>query len=153
MASVDRADADPPRREPSGGDPSTAGSGRPRLRDAAGSLLATLASAGRTRIELASLELAEERERTKQRLALLLLVAIAAGFAVLAGSVLFVLASWDRLGLYSVALLLIVYAGVAGVGAWRLATLARQQRRPFDATLSELERDRAWLAEHFGSRP
>jgi uncharacterized membrane protein YqjE len=143
---------DPPRRGHSGDDPASSAAGAPRLRDALGSAATTVASALHTRLELAAVEFSEERERAKRRLALVLLVAIAGAFSLLAANVLFVLALWDRLGLYSLALVLILYLAVASAGAWRLATIRRRERRPFDTTLSELERDRAWLAAQLGDR-
>jgi uncharacterized membrane protein YqjE len=136
--------------DPSPGEGRAETARRPGLRDALGSAAHTLASILHTRVELASLEFTEERDRAKRQLALVLLVAIASGFALLVVNVLFVAASWDRLGLWSLAMLLALYLTVAGVGAWRLATIGRRERRAFDATLSELERDRAWLAERLG---
>jgi uncharacterized membrane protein YqjE len=152
MVAGGSSDAGPvPADAPAGGP--TAPTRQPGLRDALGAAATTLASAVQTRLELASLEFVEERERAKRRLALVLVVAIAAGFALLAGNALFVLATWERLGLYSLVILLAVYVAVAGLGMWRLATIGRRERRPFDVTLSELERDRAWLAGRLGERP
>jgi uncharacterized membrane protein YqjE len=125
---------------------------RPGLRASLGAISTTLASALHTRLELASLDFAEERIRAKQQLALVLVVAISAGLALLAANVLFVLAVWERLGLYSLGILLVAYLVIAGIGGWRLAEIGRREQRPFDATLSELDRDRAWLTERFRSR-
>lgn len=134
--------------------PGPGGTGQPQgLRGALGAIAATLVAAIHTRVELATIEFAEERERTKRRLVLMLVVAIASAFALLAANALLVLALWDRWGAWTLVAIVAAHGLLAGWGAWRLAALAAREHRPFDATLAELERDRAWIAQRLGGRP
>jgi uncharacterized membrane protein YqjE len=121
------------------------------IRELLGRLAASIASAVETRVQLAALEFAEERERARERLGLLLLAAISAGFALLAANALFVVLLWERLGWVSLALLTALWSAIAGFAAWRLAIASRRAQRPFAATLAEFERDRAFLGERFGA--
>ncbi|MEI7447213.1 MAG: phage holin family protein [Burkholderiales bacterium] len=123
------------------------------LRDLLGRLAATIAGTVDTRVQLAALEFAEERDRARDRLVLVLVAAIAAGFALLALNGLVVAVLWDRLGWGSLAILVVVWTAVAGAAGWRLAQASRREQRPFSATLAEFARDRDWLAERFGKTP
>jgi uncharacterized membrane protein YqjE len=135
------------------GAPSDAGPvGTAGIRDLLGRLASCVASAADTRVQIAALEFAEERERARDRLVLVLIVALAAAFALLAANALAVVLLWDRLGGGSLALLTLLWAGVAGVTGWRLARASRREQAPFAATLAEFGRDRAWLLERFGRR-
>lgn len=119
----------------------------------AGGLRGALARAGaatlelvRTRIELATLEFTEERERTKLRLILAVVAAMFLAFAVLCASALVVLLFWDTHRVAAIAAVTVVHLAI-GIGA--LLGLRSNQRSappPFQATLAELERDRRWLA-------
>lgn len=142
-----------PRDGARGGQDSDAEGGSPShggLREQAGRLAASFASALDTRLKLAALEFAEERERARERLTLLLVAAVAAAFALLALNAMTVLLLWDRLGWVSLALLAGFWLVVAGLAGTQLATVSRRDQRPFEATLDAFERDRAWLAERFG---
>lgn len=100
----------------------------------------------RTRIELATLEFAEERERAKLRLILAVVAATFFAFAVLCASALVVLAFWDTHRMAAIAAVTLLHLAI-GVGA--LLGMRASQRSappPFQATLAELERDRRWLA-------
>ena len=107
------------------------------LRAAVASLVALL----RTRAELFSLELSEEKERHKQ---LLMLAAVAALFLFLALqllAVLVIVAFWDTYRLAAAAGVTALYLAV-GLGA--LLALRRRWRAtppPFSATLNELRKD------------
>jgi uncharacterized membrane protein YqjE len=131
-------------------DPDATPRRRAGLRDQVGRLAAAFASALDTRLKLAALEFAEERERTRERLTLLLVAAVAAAFALLALNAMTVLLLWDRLGWVSLALLAGFWLVVAVLAGWKLAAVSRREQRPFEATLDAFERDRAWLAERFG---
>lgn len=151
-------DAEPPAgpRDPAAG----AGSGptpddapgQAGLRELLGRLAASLASAVDTRVQLAALEFAEERDRARDRLVLVLVAAIAAGFALLALNALVVAVLWDRLGWVSLALLVVLWTAVAAFAGMRLSQASRREQRPFSATLAEFERDRDWLVERFGRK-
>ncbi len=100
----------------------------------------------RTRVELAALEFAEERERAKLRLVLAVVAATFFAFAVLCASALVVLAFWDTHRMAAIAAVTLLHLAI-GVGA--LLGLRASQRSapsPFRATLAELDRDRQWLA-------
>ena len=137
---------------PAGDSPDAAAAAQARgIRDLLGRLAGSIASAVETRVQLAALEFAEERERARERLVLMLLAAIAAGFALLAANALFVVVLWARLGWVSLALLTAFWAALAAFAAWRLTIASRRAQRPFAATLAEFERDRAFLGERFGA--
>ena len=122
----------------------------PGIRELLGRLAASLAGAVDTRAQLAAIEFAEERDRARDRLALLLLATLAGGFGLLAFNAMVVVLLWERLGWVSLALLTVVWLALAGTALWRLAVASRREQRPFAATLAEFERDRVWLAERFG---
>jgi uncharacterized membrane protein YqjE len=132
--------------------PGDGATGSAGIRDLLGRLAASVASAADTRVQIAALEFAEERDRTRDRLVLVLVMAIAATFALLAANTLVVALLWDRLGWITLALLTLLWAAVTGVAGWRLALASRREQTPFAATLAEFGRDRAWLMERFGKR-
>ena len=134
---------DPPRDGATGSD---------GIRDLLGRLAASVASAADTRVQIAALEFAEERDRALERLVPLLIMTIAAAFALLMANMLAVALLWDRLGWITLALLTLLWAAVAGLAGWRLAVASRREQTPFAATLAEFGRDRAWLMERFGKR-
>lgn len=103
----------------------------------------------RTRMELLSVEYAEERGRVGMQLALvfagvgcLLFATFFAAFGVVAYF-------WDS---YRIAAIVgvIVFFTLAGVGLlWRRAEIANAAGTPFAATVAELEKDRAALTRTF----
>jgi uncharacterized membrane protein YqjE len=119
----------------------------------AGGLRRALARAGaaavelvRTRVELAALELTEQRERAKHNLVLIFVAATFIAFAVLCASALVVVLFWDTHRIAAIAAVTALHLAI-GVGAlFRLRASRRQAPPPFEATLAELERDRRWLA-------
>jgi len=118
-----------------------------------GGLRRALARAGaatvellRTRVELAAIEFAEERERAKAQLVLSFVAGTFLGFAVLSASALVVVAFWDTHRVAAVAVVMVVHLAI-GVGALlRVRASRRAAPPPFKATLAELERDKQWLA-------
>jgi uncharacterized membrane protein YqjE len=147
------AQARPERAEPAGGDASSAGGRAPGIRDLLGRLAASIASAVDTRVQLAALEFAEERARARDRLVLVLVAAIAGGFALLGANAVIVALLWDALGWVALLLPTLAWTLVAGLAAWRLSVASRREERPFAATLAEFERDRAFLVERYGKGP
>jgi uncharacterized membrane protein YqjE len=120
-----------------------AGGLRQALARAGGSLLGLV----RTRLELASVEYQEARERTITRLVLTVVVVIAFAFALLMASALVVVVFWDT---HRVAALVALTLGYLALGAgawWRLKADSSAAPAPFAATLEELERDGQWLSE------
>lgn len=127
-----------------------AAAGDAGIRELLGRLAVSLASAADTRVQLAALEFAEERERARERLTLLLVAALATGFVLLGLNALVVALLWAQMGWVVIAMLVVLWAAVAGVAAWRLSLASHRDERPFSATLAEFARDRQWLAERFG---
>ena len=100
----------------------------------------------RTRIELATLEFSEQRERAKLNVILAFVAGTFLAFAVLCASALVVIIFWESHRVMAIAAVTAVHL-VIGVGALlRLRAAERAAPPPFQATLAELERDRQWLA-------
>lgn len=96
-----------------------------------------------SRIELASIELAEERTRLQT---LLLLGLVAVFFALLAlGSLtaLLVILFWERGHWQTLTVLFLLYAAVAAYSVWRLRQAVRNAPTPFAATRAEFAKDSA----------
>jgi len=132
------------------GAPGGSGSG---LRGAFAQLGASLLALLRTRLELVALEFDEERERTGEQLALTLVAMLFFAFAVFGATSFVVAWFWDTHRYVTLGAVTLVYLAIACVAWWRLRERRRNAPSPFAATLAELERDRAWLAERFGREP
>ena len=124
---------------------------RPRrdLRGAVGRLATALLDAGRTRIELATVEFEEARARATDSLVLVLVAAAAFAFALLAVSLLVVVLFWDTYRIAALVGMTLVYLLIGVVALWRLSEHKKADPPAFAATLAELERDRAFLASRF----
>jgi len=123
------------------------------LRGATARLGASLLGLARTRLELASVELAEERERLQQQLLLLLVGAGLLLFALLFVASWFVVYYWDTARLTAIAAIAFVFAGAGAVVFMVRAQAARSAPTPFAATTAEFERDRASLAGRAEAEP
>ncbi|MEO6927888.1 MAG: phage holin family protein [Casimicrobiaceae bacterium] len=117
--------------------PPTAG-----LRDSLSRLAANALSLAHTRLALAGVELAEERDRLKSQLTLLIVGGVAAGFAVLWASAFVVAIFWDTHRERAIVGVTLFYAVVSAWALWRATTIRRDAPAPFSATLAELEKDR-----------
>jgi uncharacterized membrane protein YqjE len=95
----------------------------------------------RTRLELATVEFEEERERVKSMLSLAVVAAVFACFAVVTLSILVIAWFWDTHRLAAIAAVAIFHALIAGGAVLALKHQAQAHGRPFAATLAELERD------------
>ncbi len=130
-------------------------------RDAAGgtlrSALARLADAllglARTRLELATVEYAEERRRVATEVALLLGGVGCVLFALLFAAGGIVVVFWDSYRLPAIVGVVVFFAVVGAVLLWRRAEIAHTSPTPFGATVAELEKDRAALARTFHAPP
>ena len=131
------------------GTPGRAGGG---LRGALGQLGASLVELLRTRLELAAIELGEERERAIRALVLIHVTVLAFAFALVALSTLVVVWFWDSYRIAVLCAMVIVYLAIGLVALWRFTRPTPPGERPFAGTLAELERDRAWLGEELGGR-
>ena len=116
------------------------------LSGAAARLGASLLGLVRTRLELASVELAEERDRVQYQLTSLVVAIAMFMFALLFAAAWIVVYFWDSSRLTAIAVVAVVFAA-AGAGLLMLRShAARAAPMPFAATIAEFERDRAALA-------
>jgi uncharacterized membrane protein YqjE len=104
-------------------------------------LLAVLSAALHTRLDLFAVELHEEIERTKQTLALLLvlLCGVSVGFVLL--NVFLVALFWQNGWIAAIGLLALVYFAVAAFAAIKLRGATLRPAGLFPATLAELAKD------------
>lgn len=108
-------------------------------------LASTLLAIGRTRLELLSTELEEERLRLSSMLVWTLVALFCAGAGVVLSTVFFVVLLWDTnrlLALGFPALLFLLGAALS----WRVVLVkARSKPRLFSSSLAELSKDRDQL--------
>lgn len=116
------------------------------LRPAVSRLAAGLLGLARTRLELASVELAIERRRFQTLIVLAVAGAILATFAVGTVSVLIVAYFWDSHRYPAILGLAAIYAVLALVAFSRAKTLVHEAPAPFAATIAEFDKDRARFA-------
>lgn len=114
----------------------------PNLRDALARMAANAVSLVHTRLALAGIELAEERDRIKSQLALFVVGAVAAGFALMFASILVIAYFWDTHRERAILGLVVFYGVIAAWSLWRATNARRDAPAPFSATLAELEKDR-----------
>jgi ElaB/YqjD/DUF883 family membrane-anchored ribosome-binding protein/uncharacterized membrane protein YqjE len=98
-----------------------------------------------TRLELLSTDIAEERERivTLVVLALAALFSIGVGIVLLA--ILVVVALWESNRLYALVGMIVFFMMSGALLGWFVHKKLRSQPRPFDASISELAKDRQEL--------
>jgi uncharacterized membrane protein YqjE len=119
---------------------------RPDFRSAASRFVNSALALAHTRVELAAVELAEERDRLKRSAMLIAGAVFMFSFALLGVAAWIVVYFWDTHRLEAIAAVTLVFALVGGFLLWRNAALARESSTPFSATLAELAKDRTWLA-------
>jgi uncharacterized membrane protein YqjE len=113
-------------------------SGHGPLRRLIGSAIGLL----QTRLELVGIELAEEKERLMGVLFLGLAAMMLATMALISLTVLVAIAFWDTYRWQSLAAITVLYAVAGAVCALKARTGLRDAPTMFDATLTELEKDR-----------
>lgn len=116
------------------------------LSGAAARLGASLLGLVRTRLELASVELAEERDRIQHQLTTLVAAIAMFLFALLFAATWVIVYFWDTNRLTAIAVVAIVFALVGAALLLLRSQAASVAPRPFAATIAEFERDRAALA-------
>ena len=131
-------------------DDAGAGERAPGLKPAAARLAAGALDLARTRLELAGVELAEERERVIALLVLTVAGAVLATFAVAAISLVVVAYFWDTHRFQAIAAIGAVYGVLAALAFARASSIVRRAPSPFSATIAEFEKDRSAFA---GERP
>ncbi|TMH64744.1 MAG: hypothetical protein E6H55_03735 [Betaproteobacteria bacterium] len=104
-------------------------------------MAATAVALLRTRLELATVEFEEERERITAMLVLIVVATVFGCFALVALSVLVVVWLWDRSPLLAITGVTIFYVLIAAGAVLALKQQLQAHGRPFAATLAELERD------------
>ena len=124
----------------------TPGRARGGLRGALGNLGASVLGLMRTRLELASVEFAEERDRVQQQLTLLIAAMATFMFAAFFAATWVIVYFWDTHRLTAIAIVAIVFAGAGAVLLMLRSQAAKAAPAPFAATVAEFERDRAVLA-------
>jgi uncharacterized membrane protein YqjE len=126
------------------------GSGRdPRSSGLLGSierLVTTFIEVVQTRIELASSELEEERERLQEIVMLGLFAAFLIGLGVVLLTVVIVLIFWDTHRMAVLGGFAAFYLVVGAIVALRVWYISRTKSRLFSATLAELEKDKEHLS-------
>jgi uncharacterized membrane protein YqjE len=115
----------------------------PGLRDALARITSTTVALVHTRLSLASVEFAEERERIKESLTLFVAGAVCAMFALLSASLFVVAYFWDSYRFTAIAGVTLFYVLGAAYAWWKMGEVRRSAPSPFAATLAELEKDRA----------
>ena len=110
-------------------------------------LLAVLSSALHTRLDLFVVELQEERERTKQTLALFLVLLYSASLGFILVNLFLVALFWQNGWIAAIGILALVYFGVAACAAIKLRGSRLRPHGMFPATLAELAKDRDHLRE------
>jgi len=119
---------------------------RPEFRTAAARFVNSALALAHTRVELAAIELAEERERLKRSAMMIAAAIFMLSFAVLGVAAWVVVYFWDTHRLEAIAAVTLVFAIAGGFLFWRNTTLTRESPTPFSATLAELAKDRTWLS-------
>jgi uncharacterized membrane protein YqjE len=104
-------------------------------------LAATTVAMLRTRLELVMVEFEEQRERTKIMLVLVVNTTVFSCLALVALSVLVVALLWNSYPFAALCGVVAAYVVIAALALFALRKNAKDQGRPFAATLSELERD------------
>ena len=122
------------------------------LRRALARAAAAMLGLVRTRLELASVEFREERERALARFVLVATAVMFLAFAVLLGSILVVVVFWDTHRVAALAGVTLVHAAIGVFALLRLKHDLRSAPAPFTATLAEFKRDGEWLAEGLRDR-
>lgn len=117
-------------------------------------LSASAVSLLRTRIELASVEFAEERERLKASIGLIAVAAIAFAFAAIVATFGVIAWFWDSHRYEAIVVVALLYA-VVGVAAFRRQSALRKAApMPFAASIDALRKDVEWLRrDHDGDPP
>jgi uncharacterized membrane protein YqjE len=128
------------------GEDSTAGSTRAGgLLGSAKGLAATLIATASTRLQLLANELAAEGLRLRQIVLLLVFAVFFFALAILLLTLLVVVVFWDDHRLLAIGSLAAVYLAVSALLVFAANRCRSAGRRPFEATLGELEKDRARL--------
>lgn len=117
----------------------------PKLFASLKKLAGTVVSMLQTRLELASVELAEEKERLLGTAFLGMLAVSLIGLSIMTLTALVVILCWDTYRWQSLAVMAALYALGAAACLWKVRLLLRNAPPLFEATLAELDKDREIL--------
>jgi uncharacterized membrane protein YqjE len=135
--------SDAPEREPGGG----------TLRGALARLADSLLGLLRTRLELATVEYKEERNRVGQQLMLMLAAVGCLLFALFFAAGAVIVAFWDSYRFAAIVGVCLFFAIAGAVLLWRRQEIVNASPMPFAATVAELEKDRAALTRTMNMPP
>lgn len=124
----------------------------PGLKDAASRAAGSAMELVRTRLELASIELAEERERLYVRLGLLFSGVLLLVFGVVGLGAFIVVVFWDSNRVIAVLAPTLLCTGSGFLLLQRSRAIRRAAGLPFAATLAELDKDRAAITAHLSKK-
>jgi len=108
-------------------------------------LSANLLGIVQTRLELLSTDIAEERERIVTLLVLALGALFSIGLGIVLLAILVVVALWESNRLFALGGMIVFFLMSGAVIGWIVLNKLRSSPRPFDASISELKKDRQEL--------
>ena len=117
----------------------------PGLMGGISSLLKSLFGLVVSRVELASLELAEVRNHVIELVAIFGAALLAIWFAIAYGTVTIVALAWDEMGWKILLIMFVVFLVITGVLVAKGLALIKQGKLAFPATMKELKNDRDML--------
>jgi uncharacterized membrane protein YqjE len=117
----------------------------PGLMAGISSLLKSAFGLAVSRVELASLELAEVRNHVIELVAIFGAALLAIWFAIAYGTVTIVALAWDDMGWKILLIMFIVFLIITGVLVAKGLALIKQGKLAFPATMKELKNDRDML--------
>lgn len=117
----------------------------PGLMGGISSLLKSLFGLVVSRVELASLELAEVRNHVIELVAIFGAALLAIWFAIAYGTVTIVALAWDEMGWKILLIMFIVFLVITGVLVAKGLALIKQGKLALPATMKELKNDRDML--------
>ncbi|AEG69906.1 MULTISPECIES: phage holin family protein [Ralstonia solanacearum species complex] len=117
----------------------------PKLLASLKTLAGTVVSMAQTRLELASVELAEEKERLLGAAFLGMLAVSLIGLAIMTLTALIAILFWDTYRWQSLAVMAALYGLGAAACLWKVRASLRNAPPLFEATLAELDKDREIL--------
>jgi len=112
--------------------------------------LATTLAMGQVRLELAGIELADERDRLIRIAACGFLGAFALAVSLVSLTILVAVAFWDSARLPALIAITLVWMGIGFGALWRAQNMARVAPPPMSLTLAELRRDLEALRKAIG---
>jgi uncharacterized membrane protein YqjE len=116
-------------------------------------LSASAVSLLRTRVELASVEVAEERERLKASIGLIAVAIVAFGFAAVVVTFGVIAWFWDSYRYETIVVVALLYAIVGVAALRRQSALRKAAPTPFAASIDALRKDVEWLRRHHEGDP